>query len=234
MSINGNKSLNTIFQYSKEKVDETLRRKQHTEIKTLYLLQATAVISALLMAFDDNNIITQIHMLIYPKTQLNYNDWICLIAYMTLIFTIIILVISLNDTILNYKVFRNLLKKFYKIDIDKELRITEDLQRKVAEVEKQYNRKLIPKEEKNIKKNLISTKCKYQDMPEPSILLDKLKEDKYKDDDKFYEMLIKNMNMTVLSGQLINKAKDMCFNMGLFLFLISIILILINKMILIF
>lgn len=222
-------NIKVIYEYSKEKVKDVMERKRHTEIKTLYLLQATAVVSALLMAFNDNGFFTEVLKLFNIKKAFTINDGIYIGAYATLIFTIFVLVASLQDRLLHWKITRFLMNIFYDIDVEVELKVSEYLENLITKNKEELNRDLKRSEKKKLKKEAES-RYNYIDSIEPRKLFEYYNQCTG-DLTEFYKTVIDMLSNSVESGGLIHVAKDMWFSIGLFSFLISVLLILINSII---
>ncbi|AQS04802.1 hypothetical protein [Clostridium beijerinckii] len=105
-------NIKKIYEDSKEKYNQILSRKQHIEIKILYLLQAVAILgglNALQTASGDNQ----------PKY---FDIWIkhCNISsYVLLGLSVMVLVQALNDNLLHKKIIRRIVSALYKIDVEK-------------------------------------------------------------------------------------------------------------------
>jgi hypothetical protein len=88
--------LKEIYDYSLKELEIVLERKHHLEIKSLYVLQPTAVLIALFLGFIDkmgNDIIgvQEIQVIILRDC-----------FYVTIVITLILLLLALNDSIINY------------------------------------------------------------------------------------------------------------------------------------
>ena len=104
----------------------------------------------------------------------------------------------------------------------------------VKSKEKSYKRKLTRDEKKRVARKTIRESCCYREMDDPVEIM-KISKRRYSEKtDKFYEYLIKLISPRINEGNVINKIKQICFNISLGLFIISMILIFINTIVYIY
>lgn len=210
-----------VFEYSKEMYNEMLRKKEVIEKNTLYLLLITSLITVLLVVFNGLKL-TEF------DTLLNINNYLYIGTYAVLILSILVSVTSLKNTFIKKKLFRYLFKKLYKIDIYKELELKDKIDDAVKSKEKGYKRKLTRDEKKRVARKTVRESCCYRELDGPVEIM-KISKKRYSEKtDKFYEYLIKSISSRIKDGNVINKTKQICFNISLGLFVISIVLIFIN------
>ena len=215
-----------VFEYSKERYNYMIKQKEHIDRNSIYLLLIISI-SALFLIFNGVG-------LLYDTTELVISDYLYIGTFVVLILDILILVASLKNTFIKKKVFRYLFKKIYKIDIYKDLELKDKIDDAVKSKEKSYKRKLTRDEKKRGARKTIRESCCYREMDDPVEIM-KISKRRYSEKtDKFYEYLIKLISPRINEGNVINKIKQICFNISLGLFIISMILIFINTIVYIY
>lgn len=89
-----NEIIDEIYKHSINQLENTKQIKRHVEIKSLYLLQATAILLTLFSALG-------------PHSNNTVNIFFEIIFYFVIVGTVIILLLSLNDTLINGNIENN-------------------------------------------------------------------------------------------------------------------------------
>lgn len=211
-----------IYEYTKDRYKEMLKKKKDIDKHTLYLLLVIIVITILLTVFNEtsiNNIVT------FGSIKYLYIG-----GYVTIILSIITLIASLKDTFIKKGLFGYLFKKLYKVDIYKELDLKDKIEKAYKAKEKEYKRKLTREEKKRISKRTVRENCCYREMDNSSDILKTYKRKYTGKTEKLYEFLTKSMAARVNEGILINQVKQISFKFSLTLIIISILLISLSKL----
>lgn len=210
-----------IYEYTKDRYKDMLKKKKDIDKYTLYLLLVMIVITVLFTAFNRtiiNNIVTMGNI-----------KYLYISGYGVIILSIITLISSLKDTFIKKKLFRYLFKKLYKVDIYKELDLKDKIEKSYKAKEKEYKRKLTREEKKRISKRTIRENCCYRDMDDPSDILKTYKRKYTGKTEKLYEFLTKSMAARINEGILINQVKQISFKFSLTLIIVSLLLISLSK-----
>lgn len=211
-----------IYEYTKDRYKDMLKKKKDIDKHTLYLLLVMIVITILFTAFNGtsiNNIVT-----------LGSIKYLYIGGYVAIILSIIILIASLKDTFIKKRLFRYLFKKIYKVDIYKGLDLKDKIEKAYKAKEKEYKRKLTREEKKRISKRTIRENCCYRDMDDSSDILKTYKRKYTGKTEKLYEFLTKSMAARINEGILINQVKQISFKFSLTLIIVSILLISLSKL----
>ena len=211
-----------IYEYTKDRYKEMLKKKKDIDKHTLYLLLVIIVITILLTVFNEtsiNNIVT------FGNIKYLYIG-----GYVTIILSIITLIASLKDTFIKKGLFGYLFKKLYKVDIYKELDLKDKIEKSYKAKEKEYKRKLTREEKKRRSKRTVRENCCYREMDDSSDILKTYKRKYTGKTEKLYEFLTKSMAARVNEGILINQVKQISFKFSLTLIIISILLISLSKL----
>jgi len=203
-------NLKYIHECAKEKFNEILSRKQHVEIKILYLLQAVAIVGGLS---------------VFGKSGVSPN-WIIEISgkvlsallYLSLTISVVLLMLGLNDNLLNIKIVK--------------LLISSKLRRKIrAFLRKDISEKNKGKSAEYIEELIERTNFNFKETPFPDIQLeeylkysDSTEEDEYKNMNNYYKTMIETFGKSTRAGDYITAAKSRCFTIALELFIIAVIL----------
>lgn len=211
-----------IYEYTKDRYKDMLKKKKDIDKHTLYLLLVMIVITILFTAFNGtsiNNIVT-----------LGIIKYLYIGGYVAIILSIIILIASLKDTFIKKRLFRYLFKKIYKVDIYKGLDLKDKIEKAYKAKEKEYKRKLTREEKKRISKRTIRENCCYREMDDSSDILKTYKRKYTGKTEKLYEFLTKSMAARINEGILINQVKQISFKFSLTLIIVSILLISLSKL----
>ena len=211
-----------IYEYTKDRYKDMLKKKKDIDKHTLYLLLVMIVITILFTAFNGtsiNNIVT-----------LGIIKYLYIGGYVAIILSIITLIASLKDTFIKKRLFRYLFKKIYKVDIYKGLDLKDKIEKAYKAKEKEYKRKLTREEKKRISKRTIRENCCYREMDDSSDILKTYKRKYTGKTEKLYEFLTKSMTARINEGILINQVKQISFKFSLTLIIVSILLISLSKL----
>lgn len=211
-----------IYEYTKDRYKDMLKKKKDIDKHTLYLLLVMIVITILFTASNGtsiNNIVT-----------LGIIKYLYIGGYVAIILSIITLIASLKDTFIKKRLFRYLFKKIYKVDIYKGLDLKDKIEKAYKAKEKEYKRKLTREEKKRISKRTIRENCCYRDMDDSSDILKTYKRKYTGKTEKLYEFLTKSMAARINEGILINQVKQISFKFSLTLIIVSILLISLSKL----
>ena len=211
-----------IYEYTKDRYKDMLKKKKDIDKHTLYLLLVMIVITILFTAFNG----TSINNIVTPGSI----KYLYIGGYIAIILSIIILIASLKDTFIKKRLFRYLFKKIYKVDIYKGLDLKDKIEKAYKAKEKEYKRKLTREEKKRISKRTIRENCCYRDMDDSSDILKTYKRKYTGKTEKLYEFLTKSMAARINEGILINQVKQISFKFSLTLIIVSILLISLSKL----
>ncbi|BCZ48408.1 hypothetical protein psyc5s11_44750 [Clostridium gelidum] len=207
---NVDENLKYIHECAKEKSNEILSRKQHVEIKILYLLQAVAILGGLsVFGKPEASTIWQIELT---------GKILSALLYSALTIAVITLMLGLNDNLLNIKIVKLFLSK--------------KLKRKVRIfVRKEVNKRLENKTQENIEEQIEKGKFSYKETPFPDIELEEYLKysdfaeiETYKDINNYYKLMIETFGNSARTGDYITNAKSRCFTIGLQSFIAAVIL----------
>lgn len=116
-----------IYDYSLHELDSLYERKRHIEIKSLYTLQASAIV------------ITLFSTLIKFTDIPSYISIILIFAfYCVMVFGVFLLLLSLKDTILKYCLIRHIVDKLDKTSVGINVKGIKDADKKYIETPRPY------------------------------------------------------------------------------------------------
>ncbi|OOM75488.1 hypothetical protein [Clostridium sp. BL-8] len=187
-----------IYDHSRNYLDSLLERKRHIEIKSLYVLQASAALVTLFTA-----------LLTPVKVQYSIPMKIAIFAFYALILVaIIFLLIVLDDTIANSKLIRKIC--FGKDDADEKIEKNKD---KLNEESNQANI-----DSKNKKNN-----DNFLNLPRSRGILEKMNGNY--DLIFYYRKMTKALDKSINSGHKITTIKTKFFHLGIRVFIAAVVVV---------
>jgi len=199
-----------IYTYANNKLEQLHERKRHIEIKSLYVLQATAVVVTLFTA-----------LLNYCGELPEQLSWLSSLGifsfYVVVAITIFFLISSLNDGIVTWRTTRRLIKhENIRVEWDKKI-LKLYGQGKVSDNDVENTAK------QKLKKKNVMKKGYYLESPHPRQAIAFAKGGM--NIEEYYKNMVDGLNKSIDSADLINTAKNMYFNKGIKLFVCAIFLV---------